>query len=180
MLQNHDHIVQTSQKPIVFHWIDTERDKGNNTLLISDVSDASDTGLPGPDKNNSSERVQENKNGSLGSISDTSDTSDRKQNQLQLSSSISYSNVEEFFRADKPFLSLTDHSLEESPCYPIIGSKSIDSHIWYHCKLHPKIVNANLNSIEHHCKYSDLIQHKEAILRSLEAQNSINMVQIRF
>lgn len=130
--------------------------------------------LPDPDKNNSSEKVQENKNGSLGSISDTSDASDRKQNQLQLSS-ISYINVEEFFRADKPFLSSTDHSLEESPCYPIIGSKTKGSHIWYYCKLHPKVVNVNLNSIEHHCKYSDNIQHKAAILRLLQTDNSAKL-----
>ncbi|HEY7079669.1 MAG TPA: hypothetical protein VH500_08210, partial [Nitrososphaeraceae archaeon] len=36
--------------------------------------------------------------------------------------------------------------------------------------------NANLNSIEHHCKYSDLIQHKEAILRILQTENSIKSV----
>ena len=48
-LQNHSHIIQTSQKPIVFQWIDTQKDTGNNNLL-SDLSDASDTGLPSPDK----------------------------------------------------------------------------------------------------------------------------------
>jgi hypothetical protein len=32
--------------------------------------------------------------------------------------------VEEFFRVDKPYLSLTDYSLEQSPCFHIIGSKS--------------------------------------------------------
>ena len=80
--------------------------------------------------------------------------------------------MEEFFNVDKPFLSLADHSLEQSRCHPIIGSKSKGSHIWYHCKLHPKVVNTNLNSIEHHCRYSDHVQHKAEILRLLKAQNS--------
>lgn len=61
LLQNHNHIIQTSQKPIVFQWIDKERDRGSNNVL-SDASDVSDTGLPGPDKNNTSEKIQENKN----------------------------------------------------------------------------------------------------------------------
>ena len=84
--------------------------------------------------------------------------------------------MEEFFRVDKPYLSLTDYPLEQSPCFHIIGSKSKGGHIRYHCKLHPKIVNTNLNSIEHHCKYSDHIQHKEAILRILQTENSIKSV----
>ena len=57
LLQNHNHIIQTSQKPIVFQWIDTERDTGNNNLL-SDASDVSDTGITGPDKNNSKRKTK--------------------------------------------------------------------------------------------------------------------------
>jgi DNA replicative helicase MCM subunit Mcm2 (Cdc46/Mcm family) len=177
LLQNHNHIVQTSQKPIVFQWIDTARDTDNNNLPsdLSDASDVSDTGLQGPDKNNSKEKDQENKNGSVESISDVSDTSDRKQKYWQSETAISYSDVEEFFKTDdRQILSLPDHSLEQSPCYPIIDSKSKGSHIWYHCKLHPKVKNVNLSSIEHHCKYSDHNQHKAAILRLLKSQNSIN------
>lgn len=85
LLQNHNHIVQISQKPIVFQWTDKKRDTYNNNIL-SDASDAYDSGLLGPDKNNSNEKVHENKNGSPGSISDTSYTSDRKQNQSRPSS----------------------------------------------------------------------------------------------
>ena len=59
LLQNHTHVVQTSQKPIVFQWIDKERDRGSNNVL-SDASDVSDTGLLVPDKNNSKEKDQEN------------------------------------------------------------------------------------------------------------------------
>ena len=46
----------------MFQWIDTERDLDS---LLSDVSDVSDTGLLGPDKNNSKEKDQENKNGQV-------------------------------------------------------------------------------------------------------------------
>ena len=73
LLQNHNRIIQTSQKPIVFQWIEKERDIGNNNLPISDLSDASDvsdTGLLGPDKNNCSQKDQENKNGSVESVSE--------------------------------------------------------------------------------------------------------------
>jgi hypothetical protein len=174
LLQNHNHIIQTSQKPIVFQWIDTQKDTDNDSLP-SDVSDVSDTGILGPDKNNSKEKDQENKNGPVESISDVSDTSDRKQKHWQSQAAISSSDVEEFFKdEDRQILPLPDHSLEQSPCYHIIGSKSKRGHIWYHCKLHPKVVNTNLNSVEHHCKYSDRNQHKEAILRLLRSQNSIN------
>ena len=72
LVQNHNHIIQTSQKPIVFQWIDKERDRGSNKLSLSDASDVSDTGLPGPDKNNTSEKIQENKNIPVSRISRTS------------------------------------------------------------------------------------------------------------
>ena len=122
-------------------------------------------------KNNSSDKVQD-KNGSLGSISETSDTSDKKAKSVEPSSTISYNDVEEFFRDDEPFTSSTDHSLEQSPCFHIIGSRTEGGRIWYYCKLHPKVVNTNLNSIEHHCKYSDHVHHKEAILRILRSFES--------
>ena len=62
--------------------------------------------------------------------------------------------VEEFF-LDNPNLAyqpLDLHSLEQSPCYPIIDLKAEAGVVWYNCKLHPDFVNINLHSIEHHCK----------------------------
>jgi hypothetical protein len=38
-----------------------------------------------------------------------------------LTSSMAIVSVEDFFNADLP---LPEHSFEQSPCYPIIGSKS--------------------------------------------------------
>ena len=78
--------------------------------------------------------------------------------------------VEDFFRADpdKPSLPLPDHSLEQSPCYPIIGSKSSGDHIIYYCKLHHKVENTNLESIEHHCRFTDPDHHKAEIMKSFQ------------
>jgi hypothetical protein len=78
--------------------------------------------------------------------------------------------VEDFFETDidKEFSPLPDHSLEQSPCYPIIGSKSRDDHIIYHCRLHPKVKNTDLDSLERHCRFADPDQHKAEILRSIQ------------
>ena len=81
LLQNHNYIVQTSQKPIVFQWINTERDTGNNTLHLTDATDVSDISITGPGENNNKD-AQENKIGLYASISDVSVTSDKKENQM--------------------------------------------------------------------------------------------------
>jgi hypothetical protein len=71
--------------------------------------------------------------------------------------------VADFF-SSKQSLALPEHSLEQSPCYPIIGSKTEGNYIMYYCRIHPKVRNTNLESIEHHCRLSDLEQHKAEIL----------------
>jgi transcriptional regulator with XRE-family HTH domain len=79
--------------------------------------------------------------------------------------SIHLTSIDNFFSNDKL---LSGHSIEQSVCYPIIGSKSEGDYTMYYCKIHPKIKNANLGSIEHHCRFSNPDQHKTEMLRVLE------------
>jgi hypothetical protein len=79
--------------------------------------------------------------------------------------------IEEFFFDDpaiSPWKPLPKHSLEQSPCYPIIGMHNKYRVPFYYCKLHPKIENIYLESIEHHCKFSEPGLHKSEILKSLK------------
>ena len=85
--------------------------------------------------------------------------------------------VEDFFY-DEPLLRyrpLPDHSLEQSPCYPIIGIRNHRNYKvpFYYCKLHPNIENVYLESIEHHCKYKEPDKHMAAILRKLNYTNPV-------
>ena len=75
--------------------------------------------------------------------------------------------VEDFFSI-KQSLQLPNHSLEQSPCYPIIGSKSSGDYIIYYCKVHRKVENTNLKSIEHHCRFTDPEHHKAEIMKSFQ------------
>jgi len=45
--------------------------------------------------------------------------------------------VENFF-SDEQSLPLSLHSLEQSPCYTIIGSKPAGNHTMYYCEVHPR------------------------------------------
>jgi hypothetical protein len=81
--------------------------------------------------------------------------------------------IEEFFFDDpaitpeNPWKPLPKHSLEQSPCYPIIGMHNKYKVPLYYCRLHPDIEKIYLESIEHHCKFSNHEFHKSEILRSL-------------
>jgi hypothetical protein len=78
--------------------------------------------------------------------------------------------IEEFFYDDPntPWKPLPKHSLEQSPCYPIIGMHNKYRVPFYYCKLHPSIENIYLESIEHHCKFSEPQLHKSEMLKSLK------------
>ncbi|MGA9153703.1 MAG: hypothetical protein WBZ36_24235 [Candidatus Nitrosopolaris sp.] len=85
--------------------------------------------------------------------------------------------VDEFFKDDhdKPYSALRSHSLEESPCYPIIDVKLAGRHLIYHCEIcRPEfandsvVANINLSSIEHHCRYKDPDRHRIEIVSRLE------------
>ena len=82
--------------------------------------------------------------------------------------------IEEFFFDDpaitpeSPWKPLPKHSLEQSPCYPIIGTRNKYRVPFYYCKLHPDIENIHLESIEHHCKFSNPEFHKAEILKFLK------------
>jgi hypothetical protein len=79
--------------------------------------------------------------------------------------------VEEFF-SEELSLPLRSHSLEESPCYPIIDFKPAGKHVLYFCEIHSKRKpvntnlggNINLASIGHHCRYYNPIEHKTEII----------------
>ena len=58
--------------------------------------------------------------------------------------------------------------LWKSPCYPIIDIHNKYKVPFYYCKLHPDIENIHLESIEHHCKFSDPEYHKSEVLKFLE------------
>jgi hypothetical protein len=82
--------------------------------------------------------------------------------------------IEDFFFDDpritpeNPWKPLPKHSLNQSPCYPIIGTHNKYRVPFHYCKLHPNIENIHLESIEHHCKFSNLEFHKSEILRLLK------------
>jgi P4 family phage/plasmid primase-like protien len=80
--------------------------------------------------------------------------------------------VENFF-ADEQSLPLSPHSLEQSPCSPIIGSKPAGNHTMYYCQVHPKTTNINLGSIEQHCKILDPDHHKSEIISRLHMGGSV-------
>jgi hypothetical protein len=72
--------------------------------------------------------------------------------------------VEDFFSNDMP---LPGHSIEESPCYPLIGSRpgEIPTDTVYYCKLHPDMIPSTfLTQIELHCRQQEPERHKAAIL----------------
>jgi MCM AAA-lid domain len=75
--------------------------------------------------------------------------------------------VEEFFydNPDLPYVPLPEHTLKQSPCAPIIGSRMEGGLEWYYCKLHQKSKNINLSSIEQHCKYDSPEIHKSEVIR---------------
>jgi hypothetical protein len=78
--------------------------------------------------------------------------------------------VEEFFldKRDKPS---PRHSLEESPCYPIIGKGIMESmeEQFYYCILHldPLVWSPDLRYIEHHCKHREADNYRTQILKLL-------------
>jgi len=81
--------------------------------------------------------------------------------------------IEQFFFDDyaitpeNPWKPLPKHSLEQSPCYPIIGVHNKYRVPFFYCKLHSDIENVYLESIEHHCKFSNPGVHKSEILEFL-------------
>jgi hypothetical protein len=76
--------------------------------------------------------------------------------------------VEEFFYDNPvtPWEPLPVHTLEQSPCCPVLGSKVEHGRVWYYCKLHPKDRPLiDLSSVEQHCKFKDPELHRAEIVR---------------
>jgi hypothetical protein len=86
--------------------------------------------------------------------------------------------IDEFFfddpaiTSENPWKPLPKLPLEQSPCYPIIGMHNKYKVPFYYCKLDPDIENIYLESIEHHCKFSDPELHKSEILKFLRILTS--------
>jgi hypothetical protein len=79
--------------------------------------------------------------------------------------------IEDFFYDDPDveYKPLPKHNLEQSPCYPIIGIHNNKYRVpLYYCKLHPDVENIYLQSIEHHCKFSNPEFHKLEVQRLLK------------
>lgn len=74
--------------------------------------------------------------------------------------------VEDFFSddPDQPWQPLPEHSLQKSPCYPIIDKRGN----LYHCKIHQYMESPYLDVIEHHCKYKEPELHKAEIARLMQ------------
>jgi hypothetical protein len=172
LLLNDSHIIQTNLKPVALQWTETGRNTDCNSLL-SDGSDASDTGAYGTNEKTLSKK-EEIEDKSVKSTSVTSDTSDRRYISndkypttinTQAPSSIRKPivPVDEFFDdyPNGPWEPLSPHDLEQSPYYPIISKKGE----LYRCNVHPKEQNIYLETIEHHCKYKDPELHKSEIVR---------------
>lgn len=72
--------------------------------------------------------------------------------------------VRDFFSNDMP---LNDHSLEESPCFPIINTRpgETSTDIIYYCKLHPELGSTFLTQVELHCRQKEPDIHRAEILR---------------
>jgi hypothetical protein len=60
-----------------------------------------------------------------------------------------------------PHVSLPEHDLDQSPCYPIIAQKQG----YFYCRLHPEIKNAHLESIGYRIKYKDPKGHESELLK---------------
>src|SRR5206468_8456138 len=76
--------------------------------------------------------------------------------------------ADEFFKDyhndnNSPWQPLPSHSLEQSPCYPVIGTKPYNGNVCYYCKIHPNIENIHLDSIEQHCRYTEPERHKTRV-----------------
>jgi replicative DNA helicase Mcm len=164
MLLNHSSIKLKQERPVVLQWIEDVggsltygqgSDEGSSNRNLSDAYDVYDIQGSRIDQNLSTVSSENNHKGLSTIASYASYASD------------STGQVEEFF-CDNPTLPwqpLPEHSLEESPCYPIISKKGK----FYYCKVHPSIENIYLETIEHHCKYKEPDVHKSEILRLLSA-----------
>jgi hypothetical protein len=164
------HIDQVNQKPIALRWITNPKE---SNIKVNHPSDASKAGVCDGNKKSLSNKEGKNKNESVSSTSDTSDMryicseepSSNTQSPLSIHTHTPIVTVQEFFRVhpDVPYeyQTLPPHSLEQSPCYPIISKKGG----FYRCKVHPKEQNIYLETIEHHCKYKDPELHKSEIIR---------------
>jgi len=182
MLVNHSCIKQVKDKPVVLKWIkdagtldstllkmgeDVKEDSSSNRG-VSDVSDAYDTKISPDNQHKSASSLNKNSESIPVATSHTSYTSDSNNKKK----------VEAFFydNPSLPYNPLPPHSLEESPCYHIIGMNH--KRRMYYCKLHPKESESiHLESVEHHCKYKEADVHKKEIIQKLSLIQKDNVTE---
>ena len=184
MLLNHNSVRQVRQKPVVLEWINSDGNDGggvqnnnnhatddnisSNSIQTSsyDVYDAYDAKKSPDNQCESPGSLDKNSECRPVATSYTSYASDSKKK------------VEDFFH-DNPSLvykPLPPHSLEQSPCYPIIGVNP--KRRTYYCKVHRKeSENIHLESVEHHCKYKEPDVHKKEILHRLSLMQKDNATE---
>jgi hypothetical protein len=157
-------VVQSSIPPI--HRYDTQNDAQVSSDISIDRVDGIDTSIDTPQI-----PIPENLqiHAQNGSGIDGIDSIDILQdNNIQIEP---IQSIEEFFYdgPDLPYKPLPPHTLDQSPCRPIIYKKEQ----FYSCKLHPNEANSiYLDAIEQHCKYKDSEVHKSEILKLLPKEES--------
>jgi len=98
--------------------------------------------------------------------------------------------VQDFFNNYNSLPMFESHSLEQSPCRPIIGCRSDDitgdiidkdenvvsessyPNTIYYCKLHPELGSVFLGEIELHCREKEPDLHRTEILRLMKGEES--------
>jgi MCM AAA-lid domain len=193
-LQSHSHIITVGERPIGFRWVKDSNNNNSNGTTIYDSSTKNDANIGDLNDLYDPTTLHKNQNKSINNEKSESEVrSHRSQrssitdkNHLDnssINSRVQDSNkttnrnnnvndewrqiVQDFFY-DDPYSSyqpLPPHSLEQSPCNPVIIVKGEGM---YFCKLHPDVESTHLQTIEHHCKYKDPELHKAEILRLLK------------
>jgi hypothetical protein len=88
-------------------------------------------------------------------------------------SQVSAEEIDKFFIDDPNsiYRSPPEHILEESPCKSIIKT---DKNGDFYCIFHPDIKYTNLETVEHHIKYSDTEFHKTKLLNQSSTALELN------
>jgi hypothetical protein len=188
------------ERPIGFRWIKDSSNNNDNNNLIDDSSTKNDANIgdlydlcdPTASYKNKNNNINNENNESevrsyrsqRSSIADKNHLGNSSINSsVQDSNKTTNSNnnlydewrqIVQYFFYDDPdssYQPLPPHSLEQSPCNPVIIVKGEGMYL---CKLHPHVESTHLETIEHHCKYKDPELHKAEILRLLNIKNNSN------
>jgi hypothetical protein len=189
LLRQHTHIKVISQRPLALAWIREEEIEESNMTInhLSDLADLADPGICEENK----KLVSDNKNDLETERSDRSDRSDSRyiNNNDFSSGKINLKTIVEDYFYDDPdstYRPLPSHSLEQSPCYVVIGqtkgrtdNDGSPHTLYYYCNLHPNVKSVHISTIEHHCKYNRPELHKAEILRLLNLNDDFTSTVVK-